>query len=117
MTNTATELALSDYYSETGGLAPANLIEAPPGSMVTSIRVLVTKGANLISVTSNGKRTTAIRQVERGRPSFEVQVVIPPGQTGELTFRLSEPTAAGNPRVPIQPLIDNVRPTVSVPAC
>jgi len=43
--------------------------------------------------------------------------VIPPGEGGELTFRLSEPTSPGAPRVPIQPLIDNVTPKVSVPEC
>ena len=47
--------------------------------MVTSVRVIATKGAKLMSVTSNGKRTSAITHLENGRPSFEVQVAIPPG--------------------------------------
>jgi hypothetical protein len=54
---------------------------------------------------------------ERGHPTFEIQVAIPPRQAGELVFRLSEPTAPGAPRVPIQPLIDNVKPKVDVPRC
>ena len=58
-----------------------------------------------------------IFHLENGRPSFEVQVAIPPGQSGELTFRLSEPTSAGEARAPIQPLVDNPTPKVSVPAC
>ena len=41
---------------------------------------MATKGARLMSVTSNGERTTAIRHLERGRPSFEVQVAIPPAR-------------------------------------
>ena len=85
--------------------------------MVTSVRVIATKGARLLGVTSDGERTTAITQVENGHPSFEVQVAIPPGQSGELTFRMTEPTAPGAPRVPVQPLIDSVTPDVEVPAC
>jgi hypothetical protein len=46
-----------------------------------------------------------------------VQVLIPPGQSGELSFQLEEPTAVGEARVPVQPLIDNVAPRVSVPTC
>lgn len=107
--------SLPEYVggSRTGDL-PVN---APPGTMISSVRVIATKGARLLGVTANGKRTTAIPHTENGHPSFEVQVVIPPGQSGELTFRLSEPTAAGEPRVPVQPLIDNPTPNVSVPAC
>jgi hypothetical protein len=99
------------------GVRPTIPLDAPSGTMVTSVRVIATQGARLLSVTSNGKRTVAIPHVENGHPSFEVQVVIPPGQSGELTFRLSEPTSSGDPRVPIQPLIDNVNPRVSVPSC
>jgi len=68
-------------------------------------------------VTSNGERLLPTETVERGHPSFEVQVVIPPGQSGDLTFQLSEPTSPGEVRVPIQPLIDDVTPQVSVPVC
>lgn len=117
LTNTVeSDASLPDYVSGSKGLAhlPLNL---PNGTMVTSVRVLATKGAQLYSVTSNGERTAAITNVERGRPSFEVQVVIPPGKSGELTFRLTEPTAPGEPRVPVQPLIDTVEPTVAVPIC
>jgi hypothetical protein len=56
-------------------------------------------------------------KVERGHPTFEAQVALPPGQSGELIFRLSEPTSPGAPRVPVQPLIDSVTPVVSVPEC
>ena len=99
------------------GVPPTVALNAPSGTMVTSVRVIATKGARLLSVTSNGKRTMAIPHVENGHPSFEVQVAIPPGQSAELSFRLSEPTSLGDARVPIQPLIDNVNPKVSVPTC
>ena len=97
----------------TAGIA----LVVPRGTMVTSVRVLATKGAKLMSVTSDGKKTAAIPHVENGHPSFEVQVAIPPGQSGELTFRLSEPTSAGKPRVPLQPLVADALSSVSVPVC
>jgi hypothetical protein len=117
LTNTAPDRPLPEEVAGIMGLAPEISVNAPPGTMVTSVRILATKGARLLGVTSNGKRTSAIVHTENGRPSFEVQVAIPPGQGGELSFRLSEPTSPGEPRVPIQPLIDNVTPRVEVPAC
>jgi hypothetical protein len=117
LTNTATDSALPDYVAKPQGLAPEIPLEVPSGTMVTSVRVLATKGAKLMSATSNGEPTPAITHIERGRPSFEIQVAIPPGTGGELTFRLSEPTSPGMARVPIQPLVDNVTPLVEVPAC
>lgn len=85
--------------------------------MVSSVRVLATQGATLLSVTSNGKRANAIAHMENGHPSFEIQLAIPPGKTGELTFRLSEPTSLGEARVPVQPLVDSMSPKVDVPTC
>lgn len=117
LANTAANLQLPDFHAGVKDFAPGIQIKTPIGSMVSSINVVATEGAKLLSVTSNGERTPAIRRIERGHPSFEVQVVIPPGQTGELTFRLSEPTSQGDPRVPVQPLIDNPTMDVSVPSC
>lgn len=117
LTNTATDRPLPDYIAGTPGLAEDGPLKVPRGTMVSSVRVFATKGAKLMGVSSNGERTSAITHIENGRPSFEVQVAIPPSQSGELTFRLSEPTAPGEPRVPVQPLIDNVEPKLSVTAC
>lgn len=117
LANTASDAPLPGYVGSAEGLADSVPLDLPDGTMVTSVRVIATKGSKLLGVTSNGERTSAFTQVERGHPSFEVQVVIPPGESGELTFRLSEPTSPGAPRVPIQPLIDNVSPKVSVPEC
>jgi hypothetical protein len=98
---------------------PSDLpIKVPPGTMVSSVRLLATKGATLQNVTSNGERIVPnVETVERGRSSFEVQVAIPPGESGELTFQLEEPTAPGAPRFPVQPLIDQPRPKLSVAQC
>ena len=118
LSNTAAAGAsLPDSVAGLQGLAPSIPLQAPSGTMVSSVRLIATKGARLLSVTSNGEKTTAIAHVDRGHPSFEVQVAIPPGQSGELIFRLSEPTSPGDPRVPIQPLIDDVSPKTSVPTC
>ena len=127
LANTGTETSLPTFYADTvtwprqtaGGpvLNHQFKIQVPNGTMIFSVRVIATKGAKLMSVTANGERTSAMIHTERGRPSFEVQVVIPPGQSGELSFRLSEPSAPGDPRVPVQPLIDEVVPVVAVPAC
>ena len=133
LTNTATDKPLPDYVGGRAGLGPdrgvpddrldlrpravRTPLNAPSGTMVSSVRLLATKGSRLLSVTSNGERTSAIVHVENGRPSFEVQVAIPPGKSGELTFRLLEPTSSGEARVPVQPLIDNATPRISVPAC
>lgn len=108
---------LPEYIVGFLGLPPDMPVKFPPGTMVSSIRLISTKGAKLVGLTANGERTAAITKVERGHPAFEVQVIIPPGQSGVLVFQLSEPTSPGSPAVPIQPLIDNVTPKVLVPAC
>lgn len=118
LTNTATEVkSLPEYVAGSAGLPPDLPVKVPAGTMVSSVRLIATKGAKLVGLTANGERTAAISKVERGHPAFEVQVVIPPGQSGELVFQLSEPTSAGEASVPIQPLIDDVKPVIEVPAC
>jgi hypothetical protein len=112
-----TDGRLPDYILGTEGLSPALGFNAPKGTMVSSVRLLATTDATLVSVLVNGEEAPIFTSTERGHPSYEVQVAIPPGQSGELTFRLSEPTAPGAPRVPIQPLVDAVAPVVSVPQC
>jgi hypothetical protein len=117
LTSTAPNESLPEYVAGAVGLSPEIPIKAPSGTMFTSVRLLATKGATLVSALANGQRVPAFADTERGHPSFEVQVAIPPGTSGELSFQLSEPTSPGAPRVPIQPLIDHVIPTISVPQC
>lgn len=116
LTNTS-DKPLPKYLGDLNGLAPEFQLDVPPGTMVSSVRLVATQGAKLLGVTSGGKSVPAIVHTERGHPTFEVQVVIPPGQSGDLVFRLTEPTSPGAPRVPVQPLIDAVSPRVSVPEC
>ena len=109
--------SLPDYIMGTAGILPGAPFEAPKGTMITSVRLLATTNATLVSALANGQRVPVFTGTERGHPSFEVQVAIPPGKSGELSFRLSEPSAPGAPRVPIQPLVDTVNPKISVPEC
>lgn len=115
--NAIPETPLPEYVTSAGGLNADIPITLPSGSMVTSVRLLATAGANLESALSNGDKVAAITGIERSHPTFEIQVAIPPGQSGELTFRLSEPRVPGAARVPVQPLVDAVAPRVSVPEC
>nr|WP_231514660.1 DUF4012 domain-containing protein [Mycobacterium sp. URHB0044] len=117
LTNAVANEPLPDYVANSAGLPPKMPISVPRGTMFTSVRVLATKDAKLVSVISNGQRVPAFTHMERGHPSFEVQVAIPPGQSGELSFHLSEPTSPGAARVPIQPLLDTITPVISVPEC
>lgn len=118
MKNTAPANApLTDYVAGTEGLIANVPFDVPKGTMVSSVRLLATTDASVVSVLANGERVPFTQNAERGHPSYEVQVLIPPGQSGELVFRMSEPSAPGAPRVPIQPLVDNVSPKVSVPEC
>ena len=117
LTNTAPDKPLPEYVGGTLGLDPKLGLNVPSETMVTSVRLIATAGAKLLGVTSGDKSVPAIGHQERGHPTFEVQVAIPPGQSGDLVFRLSEPTSPGAPRVPVQPLIDAVTPRISVPEC
>jgi hypothetical protein len=108
---------LPDYLAGSGGLVRTAPIKVPTGTMLTSVRLIATKGATLKSAIVNGQRVPVVRGTELGHPTFEIQVAIPPGKSGQLDIHLTEPTAPGEPRVPVQPLVDDAEPVVSVPAC
>jgi hypothetical protein len=116
LTNSAPE-GLPDYVAGTGGLITGAPINVPSGTMLTSVRLYATHGAVLRSALADNRRVPVVRGTELGHPTFEVQVAVPPGKSGELTFHLSEPTSAGAARVPVQPLVDRVAPKVTVPEC
>jgi hypothetical protein len=118
LTNTLADAnPLSDYVAGRLGFFTGLADNVPKGAMLTSVRLLATQGAQVIGVLANDTRIRVFGATERGHPSFEAQVAIAPGKTAVLTFRLSEPAAPGAARVPVQPLLDNVVPVVSVPDC
>jgi hypothetical protein len=117
LNNTVQDVSSPDYVSGKMGFLEGIPLDLPRGTMLTSVRLLVTRNATLVSALANDQKVPVFTATERGHPSFEVQVAIPPGQSGTLVFRLSEPTSAGAARVPIQPLVDAVVPEVAVPEC
>lgn len=117
LTNAVPDQPLPDYVASAAGLSPDLLIAVPPGTNITSVRLFATKGAELSSAILNGDRVPAIKNVELGHPVFEVQVIIPPGQSADISYQLSEPTVPGSPRVPSQALVETVTPKVAVPEC
>ncbi len=117
LTNTAPKEPLPDYVAGTSWLPTALPMKVPSSTNVSSVLLLATTNATLQSAIVDGRRRPVFTSMERGHPIFEVQVAIPPGVTAELRFLLTEPTAPGAPRVPIQPLRDSVTPKVSVPEC
>lgn len=108
---------LPEYVAGSLGLSRNVPIVLPSGTMLTSVRLIATKGAKLTGAFSNGQQIGVFTGSDRDHPTFEIQVAIPPRQSGELTFRLSEPTVEGVAQVPPQPLIDAATPTIKVPAC
>ncbi|AFM16098.1 hypothetical protein Mycch_1291 [Mycolicibacterium chubuense NBB4] len=117
LTNEVPDQPLPDYVAAEAGLSPDVPIQVPKGTNITSVRLFATKGAKLAAVILNGERVPAILNTERGHPVFEVQVIIPPGQSADIRYQMSEPTVAGPPRVPSQPLLESVAPRVQVPEC
>ncbi|MGE2728587.1 DUF4012 domain-containing protein [Mycolicibacterium vaccae] len=117
LTNTVPDEPLPDYVAAAAGLSPELLIQVPRGTNVASVRLFATKGANLSSAILNGERVPAILNTERGHPVFEVQVIVPPGQSADISFQLSEPNVPGKPRVPSPPLVETIEPVISVPEC
>ena len=118
LTNTlADATALSETAAGQMGFFTGLADDIPKGAMLTSVRLLATKGAQVMSVTANDTKIRVFGATERGHPSFEAQVAISPGKTAVLTFRLTEPTAPGKARVPLQPMVGSVDPVISVPEC
>ncbi|QOH59292.1 hypothetical protein C6Y44_20510 [Rhodococcus rhodochrous] len=97
--------------------AYSSSLNVQPGENLTDLSLLATHGAELEKVTVNGTSIFASRGQERGHPVFSLQFRIPPSETAEVVFELSEPTAPGVARVPVQPLVDDPEVVVDVPNC
>ncbi|WP_123025566.1 DUF4012 domain-containing protein [Mycolicibacterium stellerae] len=113
LTNNAPPTGLPDYMAKLSEL-PFN---APLGTNAAWVSLIATKNAQITNATIDGDLLTVASGEERGHPVFNSQVVMEPGRTIVLRFELTEPTSPGAARVPIQPLVDNPVPVVSVPEC
>ncbi|WP_442972627.1 DUF4012 domain-containing protein [Rhodococcus sp. Rp3] len=94
-----------------------NPVGAPVGTNLTDLGLLTTQGTKLNKVTVDGRPAFAYTAAERGHPMFNVQTSVPPGETVEVVYELTEPTVKGSARIPIQPLIDDPRVVADVPVC
>jgi hypothetical protein len=114
LTNSAPADGLPDYVAGNNGQFRFHV---PFATNVSWVSLLATTNAEVTKVTVDGQRVPIFKGAERGHPIFHVQVPILSGRTIEVRYELNEPTSPGAPRVPIQPLLDNVAPVVSVPQC
>ncbi|OBF41127.1 hypothetical protein A5724_06050 [Mycobacterium sp. ACS1612] len=119
LTNTVPDVPLPEYIAGSGGLRELTPdVDLPWATNATSVRLLATKGATLTGVFVNGMKVPSVfGGMERGHPTFEVQVGLQRGQPVVIRYELSEPTTPGQARVPVQPLRDDPTPKVSVPTC
>lgn len=113
LTNNAPPVDLPDYVD---GMVvnPKNL---PDGTNMAAVSLVATQGANLDSVAVDGMISFARSGKEQGHPVFMTLATIPQGETVDVVFHLTEPTGAGEARVPVQPLVDDPTVTIDVPIC
>ena len=117
LTNNVPDVPLPDYVAGHLGLDRFQ-VDLPRATNATSVTLFATKGATLTGAFVNGlKVPTVFGGQERGHPTFEVQLGLQRDTPTVIRYELSEPTAPGTPRVPVQPLRDEVTPNVSVPNC
>ena len=113
LTNNAPAGGLTDYVGGVHDLP----FKMPTGTNASWVSLIGTVNAELTNATIDGEQLTVAYGEERGHPVFNSQVAMEPGRTIELRFELTEPASPGAARVPIQPLVDDVQPVVSVPEC
>ncbi|MGV9863676.1 DUF4012 domain-containing protein [Rhodococcus koreensis] len=89
----------------------------PKGTNAVDLSLLATQGATLDKVTVNGAQQFVFTGSELGHPVFNVRAMVQRGKTAEVKFQITEPTAPGEARVPVQPLVDSPNVRVNVPNC
>jgi hypothetical protein len=117
LTSNVPDVPLPDYVAGHMGLNNFD-VDLPPATNATSVTLLATKGATLLGAYVNGQKVPSVfGGMERGHPMFEIQLGLQRGRPVVVKWDLSEPTAPGPARVPVQPLRDEVTPKVTVPDC
>ncbi|MGW5288800.1 DUF4012 domain-containing protein [Rhodococcus pyridinivorans] len=106
-----------DYPRYVAGIMETRTENVPMGSNLPMVGLVATQGARLDRVTIDGHTAFPFRGTEIGHPVFQVRTAIPRGETVEIVFELTEPTAPGGAQTPIQPLVDTPTVTVDVPVC
>ncbi|AZG48098.1 DUF4012 domain-containing protein [Gordonia insulae] len=113
ITNTLDDLTLPDYVIGSMGTR----LKVPKGTSLTNVEMLTTAGSVVKKITVDGTTPMYVEQPLHGRPYLATMIRVPPGKTVTVTVVLDEPTNAGEPVVPIQPLVDDPKVTVDVPDC
>jgi hypothetical protein len=110
-------------------LAPPNLprfvwqrIDAPPGTYprgqdVLQLSVYMTANSKLVNVMVNGKAVDFTRGTELGHPRIQLWVKPTPGQPLTVTVNTDEPSTAGKPIVPSQPMARPQQTQIKAAAC
>ena len=102
--------------------------EGPPHSSTGKVLLDVygTRGAALLSATLNGQAVSTVagrtqielqQSTEDGLPVWRVPVETPPGQPQVFVLHLSEPTAKGKVRIPLQPQDEELVREVRAQVC
>ena len=88
-----------------------------PGSQRLLVSLYATEGAELTSLTVNGRAGGAAVETERRHPVYSVDVNIPGGAASTLQFHLSEPSVRGGALFGRQPLVRSMTVHSTVTAC
>jgi hypothetical protein len=98
--NAAPAGGLPGYVAGRGDDTP---LTTKPGDNRTLLDYFATHGAQLTSVTIDGKSATSAVLRDRGHPVFRIDLELPRGRTRVVVFRLSEPPGTGPVQVWRQP--------------
>jgi hypothetical protein len=110
--NDAPPDGLPAYVTYTNGFG-----HAPLGTNYEAVSLFLTQGADLKSVTLDGKKQFLQRFDERGHPVITLNVTLRPGQTRTLVYKVDEPAANAPVQIPVQPLVRGLVTRVETPDC
>jgi len=103
------------------GLPPyvtfANGFGRTPGQNFDVVSLYVTQGADVNSVTVDGRKQFITTSNERGHPVVSFTLSLQPGQTRTIVYKVHEPAAHAPVRIPVQPLVRGLIAKVDSPDC
>ena len=111
LTNNAPSSGLPAYVTYISGLTRGAV-----GQNYDQAALYLTQGADVSSVTLDGKRQYIQTSEELGHEVISLGVLMQPGQTRTLVYRVQEPRARGHLEIPVQPLVRDMGIHVDAPA-
>jgi len=112
LTNRAPSTGLPPYVTTTIGLG-----RGPTGVNQDQVSLYLTHGADLSSLTVDGKKAFMQTEQERGHPVVSLAVRLQPGQSKTLVYKVHEPRATGPVVAPVQPLVRPMHVDLRSPSC